>query len=160
MIFPLPRSQEGLLERLQRERRSGDRRVSQSIADFVAHGVAEGVPAQGGPGERRQRIERRVGARDLFDATELATEEPGGSDGSGGSGGSGEEETRMICAGALSSAGSRRNEEEPPGVRDATVISRMDLLHPPDPGPGPALCDLPPGDSPDGDELTGIVPRA
>lgn len=151
MIFPLPRSQEGLLERLQRERRSGDRRVSQSIADFVAPGFAEGVPAQGVPGERRHRIERRVGARDLFDATELATEEPGGS---------GEAETRIICAGALSSTGSRRNEEAPPGVRDATVISRMDLLHPPDPGPEAAPAGLPPGDSPDGDELTGIVPRA
>ena len=59
---------EELLQALDRERRREPRRV------------ATGVSSPHGQKERRKRVERRVGARDLFDATELAEEvadEPG-----------------------------------------------------------------------------------
>ncbi|MCS6914362.1 MAG: hypothetical protein RMK29_06455 [Myxococcales bacterium] len=55
----LPRSPEGLLERLQRERRCGERRRL----------------AQGPQGPERRVRERRLGARDALDVTEFAVEE-------------------------------------------------------------------------------------
>lgn len=58
--MPAQRSAEALLERLGRERRQRDRR--------------RGEHAPAGT-ERRRVTDRRVGARDLFDATELAVEE-------------------------------------------------------------------------------------
>ena len=57
---PLAAQRGGLLERIERERRQGERRLQS---------------AAGGLKERRRRPERRVGARDLFDATEFAVEE-------------------------------------------------------------------------------------
>lgn len=55
----LPRSPESLLERLQRERRCGERRRL----------------AQGPRGVERRLRERRLGTRDVLDATEFAVEE-------------------------------------------------------------------------------------
>ncbi len=50
------------MQLVQRDRRLGERRLGWKAAR---------VPV---PAERRRRVERRVGARDLFDATDLAEE--------------------------------------------------------------------------------------
>jgi hypothetical protein len=68
MLVPLPRSAEGLLEQLSRERRQGERRHG-------AHGLEPGMGMNKSAGPERRRGERRVGARDLFDATDLVVEE-------------------------------------------------------------------------------------
>lgn len=67
-LAPLPRSAEGLLEQLSRERRQGERRQE-------AHGPEPETSMNRSAGPERRRRERRVGARDLFDATDLVVEE-------------------------------------------------------------------------------------
>lgn len=66
-LAPLPRSAEGLLERLSRERREGERRQAQA--------PEPGANMNRSTAPERRRKERRVGARDLFDATDLVVEE-------------------------------------------------------------------------------------
>lgn len=78
-LHPQPRTAQALQWRLQRERRTWDRRA----------------PGATSPdGSERRRRDRRVGARDLFDATDLAQEVPDGAEAESSASGAAPEATQ------------------------------------------------------------------